>query len=109
MPSGRIHCQILEVPDLDELTPRNEGSWPRDLLPWADPYIAALMLKLHKRRGETEGLLDDEFTLYQFAAEQWLGDDWRPDEGDEVQALDLSPRTDYPPIFGGFPLLDDLG
>ena len=40
-----IRCQVLEVPDLDDTTPRDEGTWPRDLLPWADPYIARLLCK----------------------------------------------------------------
>ena len=102
----QIHCQVLEVPALDDITPRSEGTWPRDLLPWADPYIAALMLKLERQRGQTEGLLDDEFTLYEFAAEQWLGEEWQ--EGDEDSDWpDIAERTEYPPIYGGFRLLDD--
>ena len=95
-----IRCQVLEIPAVDDIDPRDEGTWPRDLLPWADPYIAALMMKLHRQRGETERLLDDELTLYQFAAEQWQ------EEGD-TNWPDLSARQDFPPIYGGFPLLDD--
>lgn len=106
MRSARIHCQVLEVPDLDDVTPRSEGTWPRDLLPWADPYIASLMWKLERQRGETERLLDDDFTLYEYAAEQWLGDDWRKEEAQD-EWPDLTVRTEYPPIYGGFPLLED--
>ncbi len=101
-----IRCQVLEVPDLDDVTPRNEGTWPRDLLPWADPYIASLMMKLHRQHGQhgpTERLLDDDFTLDQFATEQWLGDE----QTDDADWPDLSAREEYPPFFGGFPLLDD--
>lgn len=110
MQLGHIHCQVVDTTDLDHLAPRDEGQWPRDLLPWADPYVASLMLKLHRHRGETEGLLDDEFAQYQFAADQWLGDDWKTAELDSPASLriDLSPRNEYPPIYGGFPLLEDL-
>ena len=101
-----IRCQVLEVSALDDITPRSEGTWPRDLLPWADPYIASLMLKLQRQHGQTEGLLDDEFTLYEFAAEQWLGDEWQEGDGDS-ELPDVAARDQYPPIFGGFPLLDD--
>lgn len=99
-----IRCQVLEVPDLDDTSPRDEGSWPRDLLPWADPYIASLMMKLQRQHGQTERLLDDDFTLDQYASEQWLGDDGEENAGSEWR--DLPPRNEYPPIYGGFPLLD---
>ena len=99
----RIHCQAVEVPLFNELAPQDQGRWPRDLLPWADPYIAALMMQLGKRRGETEGLLDDELTLCRFAADPWHGREW--------EAAPLPPRDrmngfadpPFPPIYGGFP------
>ncbi|MBC7855432.1 MAG: hypothetical protein IAF94_18545 [Pirellulaceae bacterium] len=108
-----IRCQVLEVPTLDDTTPRDEGTWPRDLLPWADPYIASLMMKLQGRvsggglraRGATERLLDDDFTLDQFAAEQWLGEDGKSEA--DANWPDLAPRNEFPPIYGGFRLLDD--
>ena len=96
-----IRCQVLEVPDLDDTMPRDEGTWPRDLLPWADPYIASLMMKLQRQHGATERLLDDDFTLDQFAAEQWQGN------GKEADWPDMASRQEYPPIYGGFRLLDD--
>ena len=100
-----IHCQVLEVPDLDDTAPRDEGTWPRDLLPWADPYIASLMMKLHRQHGATERLLDDDFTLDQFAAEQWQRDEWNNEA--DADWPNLAAREEYPPIYGGFPLLDD--
>jgi hypothetical protein len=100
-----IRCQILEVPTLDDTTPRDEGIWPRDLLPWADPYIASLMMNLQRKHGAAERLLDDDFTLDQFAAEQWTGDAWRNEK--DADWPDLSAREEYPPIYGGFPLLED--
>ena len=100
-----IRCQVLEVPDLDDTNPRDEGTWPRDLLPWADPYIASLMMKLQRQHGATERLLDDDFTLDQFAAEQWLRDEEKSESNTDWP--DLAARDEYPPIYGGFPLLDD--
>lgn len=102
----RIHCQVVEVPALDDLLPQEEGSWPRDLLPWADPYIASLMMQLGKVRGETEGLLDDELTLCRFAADPWHGEEWKaaPLPADR-QAIFRDPP--FPPVYGGFPLLED--
>ncbi|MFN0016627.1 MAG: hypothetical protein ACKVP0_00110 [Pirellulaceae bacterium] len=97
-----IRCQVLEVPDLDDTSPRNEGTWPRDLLPWADPYIASLMMKLERQHGATERLLDDDFTLDQYAREQWQGD-----KGEDDSWQHFSPRNEYPPIYGGFRLLED--
>lgn len=99
----KIRCQVLEVPDLDDTSPRDEGTWPRDLLPWADPYIASLMMKLQRQHGATERLLEDEFTLDQYASEQWQGEEGHP-AGEWQQ---LSARNQYPPIYGGFRLLED--
>ena len=93
-----LRCHVLEIPAVDDLDPRDEGTWPHDLLPWADPYIAALMLKLQRQRGETERLLDDEMTLYHIAVEHW---------DDEPNWPGLDARQEYPPVYGGFPLLDD--
>jgi hypothetical protein len=93
-------CQLLEMP-AGGLAPQEEGNWPRDLLPWADPYIASLMMKLDKQRGQAEDLLDDEATLYRCAVELW----W--DEEASLPRLETSRAANYPPIYGGFPLLDD--
>ena len=36
-------CDVVEVsPEMNARAPRSE---PRDLLPWADPYIARLLIK----------------------------------------------------------------
>jgi hypothetical protein len=107
MSAIRIRCQVIEVPALDDLEPQEEGTWPRDLLPWADPYITSLMMQLGRSRGETEGLLDDELTLYRFAADPWHGEEWK---AALVPAADrMAPFRDppFPPLYGGFPLLED--
>lgn len=78
----------------------------RELLPWADPYIASLM-------GRLEGVNDSEQ-----ADETWDFDYEPLDEEEEENLTDeLTPDADdwhldrdpaYPPIYGGWPLLNDL-
>ena len=41
----------------DPFIPRSEGF--RDLVPWADPYIAALLDRLCRRAALEEGLADE--------------------------------------------------
>jgi hypothetical protein len=54
-----------------------DNAWPGDLLPWGDPYIALLLIRLEQRFDQTPPGCQD------FAA-------------GEMQ-----------PVYGGFPLLDD--
>src|SRR5437660_7524331 len=54
MPS-RIRCHVIEVPTEDDWLARR-GSSPRELLPWADPYIATLMRRLEGRGAAVEEL-----------------------------------------------------
>jgi hypothetical protein len=43
-----IHCTVVEVPAMsDPFLPQPREF--RDLVPWADPYIAALLEKLRQR------------------------------------------------------------
>jgi hypothetical protein len=109
MSAVRIRYEVVHVPageEFDKLQPQEEGTWPRDLLPWADPYIASLMMQLSRRRGEVEGLLDDELALCALSSDAWR-DDPLP------AAYPLADRREsfldppFPPIYGGFPLLDD--
>jgi hypothetical protein len=43
-----IHCTVIEVPAMTNPKPfeRHSADGFRDLVPWADPYIAALVEKL---------------------------------------------------------------
>jgi hypothetical protein len=107
MSAIRVHCQVVEIPAIDELEPQDEGTWPRDLLPWADPYIASLMMQLGRSRGETEGLLDDELTLSRFAADQWHDDSWKAPLSVPADRTAAFRDPPFPPLFGGFPLLED--
>ena len=103
-----IRIQAVEVPStFDQLSPQDEGTWPRDLLPWADPYIATLMMQLGKRRGETEGLLDDELTLCRFASDPWHGREWEAAPLPPQDRMSAFADPPFPPLYGGFPLLED--
>jgi hypothetical protein len=53
-----LYCAVVEVPAMsDPYDPRPQRGF-RDLVPWADPYIAALIEKL-RRSAESE-LCDNE-------------------------------------------------
>lgn len=52
--TGKIFCTVVEVPADQDVPPRYRPA-PHDLLPWADPYIAQLMHKLHARLNHEPG------------------------------------------------------
>ncbi|WP_425618725.1 hypothetical protein NA78x_002437 [Anatilimnocola sp. NA78] len=103
MRKPHYNVQVLETAvDGDSYLPAKE------LLPWADPYIAALMGRLEATGEEEEDdswgfdseLVDKDAEETEDSAEYWLNaedDDWH---------LDRAPAV--PPVFGGWPLLDDL-
>ena len=115
--SARIRCHVLEVPAHDDWLCRRGGD-VRELLPWADPYIAGLMKHLDNRypRGERESCRFSELSdPYQVSAESdlpgvsddhWEDDGWQEDAF-MPQPLEAPRFHSYPPIYGGFPLLDD--
>ena len=105
-----LRVQVIEVPSQQH--GRDDGNWPRDLLPWADPYIASLLGKLeyHSQAVADYPIGRSEITLYELAADEWLGDDWI-DSSDEEDSEVENFQDEIPkmrPIYGGFPLLDDL-
>jgi hypothetical protein len=53
-PSRNIRCAVVEVHPMRDLGDRNQydGFW--DLVPWADPYIAALVEKLRRSAEELD-------------------------------------------------------
>lgn len=51
-----IHCTVVEVPPMSDYLGSHAGGF-EDLVPWADPYIKALVEKL-KRTQELEQSLD---------------------------------------------------
>jgi hypothetical protein len=53
-----IHCTVVEVPAMsDPFLPRDGGF--RDLVPWADPYIAALIENLRRSAAQEDALDSD--------------------------------------------------
>ena len=112
MTIARIHCQVLEIPARNEW--RQRGERPRDLLPWADPYIARLISRLEDRY-EVEDRADDDLSDPFVPDDSELEDEapWQPTLGDEWEdafiprSLDAPRRQNFPPVYGGFPLLDD--
>ncbi len=102
----RIRCHVIETPTNNDW-PRRGGALPRELLPWADPYIATLMRRLEAGFDDScPPDASDPFAREQSpATEDWLDDGW---EEDAFMPRPLvTPRIhSYPPVIGGFPLLD---
>jgi len=103
---ARIHCQVLEMPDREDWLPRTDLGQPRDLLPWADPYIAQLIHQLEDR-FDVEDSLAEPCDPFAPDDEDWLlaGDDW--EDAFIPRSLDAPRRRWHPPVYGGFPLLED--
>lgn len=45
MPDKLVHCNVVEIDEDAHLLSAEDKGPPRDLLPWADPYIARLLTK----------------------------------------------------------------
>jgi hypothetical protein len=104
MPQVCLRCQVLEVPAQTGRPPRGE-QWPRDLLPWADPYIAGLLEKLERRYGHNDFVDDDPPREPQFP---FSGDEaWLPDDAFRPPRTARSEQRAIEPVYGGWPLLDD--
>lgn len=133
--TNRILIHVVEVPANERGTKspeRGSGEAPRDLLPWADPYVAAVIRRIsaaqHVQGAATMGdptesdprparrVLDGEdYTASeQLAEEAALHLDPSADDDCELSAFAPDrPRVlpfgkPFPPIFGGWALLDDL-
>jgi hypothetical protein len=100
----------LEVPDQDDWLSRR-SSGPRELLPWADPYIAGLMRRLEDRYSDA----DDIDPCDPFSPDGAAGTsefdpptaDWQEDAF-MPRPLETPRFHPYPPVYGGFPLLDEV-
>ena len=108
--SSRIRCHVIEVPSQDDWLARRGSGGPRELLPWADPYIATLMRKLEGRGGggvhdfvdESDPFADEE----EITAGAVFDDGWQEDAF-MPRPLEALRFHSYPPVVGGFPLLED--
>src|SRR5688500_1200761 len=126
MSKRTIRCLVLETPDSDGWRPRGQD-WPRDLLPWADPYIATLMDRLEQQYDWTgRDWIDEPDTDDPFAADEAVhgffpfADDtpfaehapfpeqaWQDADAFMPGWREGPGRPNFPPVYGGFPLLDD--
>src|SRR5690349_2308037 len=118
---ARIRCHVLEVPTNDDWLARRGGETrggSRELLPWADPYIAGLMRNLENRSVRHERVtkrlshLSDPFAVAQAADMDLPSDEWQDDGWQEdafmPRPLEAPRFHSHPPVYGEFPLLDDL-
>ena len=95
----QYHVQAVETAADGEFSPA------RELLPWADPYIAQLM-------GQLEDEADDDAWDFDTRLEE-EDDDFVADDSHDAELdvnedwhLDREPRL--PAVYGGWPLLNDL-
>jgi len=127
MTYGRVLCQVVETPahDFHDEWMSQVEDWPRDLLPWADPYIAVLMVRL-ERRYEWADVADDspfwsDDAPFRAVDESWQDLSWQDSALSDGAFADNPWQHDafmpgrhevrrcmFPPTFGGFPLLDDV-
>jgi hypothetical protein len=129
----RIRSHVLEMPVGSDR--RHDRVGPRDLLPWADPYIAGLIRRLEDRFEGTQDDAGDFYTAESYSTESYTaagdfpgglaGDErlaaddeaWNPapfddgwrDDAFMPRPIEASRFAWYPPIYGGFPLLNDRG
>jgi hypothetical protein len=102
--SARIRCHVLEVPAQDDWLSRRGGG-PQELLPWADPYIAGLMRRLEDRYSGDDS--SDPFASeYESLSAAAFDDGWQEDAFMPRPVESLRFHS-YPPVYGGFPLLED--
>jgi hypothetical protein len=127
MTRRQIHCQVLELPVSNHLEQSRSNARPRDLLPWADPYIAALLEKVERRENNWQDapraaddradVWDDDWTdaaineeHARFAASFPLNDEHTA--VDHTAVDHTAPGDDaargLDNVYGGWPLLDDL-
>ena len=111
MISPRIRCQVVEVPAAGHLESSAARATPRDLLPWADPYIAALLEKV-ERDYWTDDPEASNFDEAPYDADRDAELEAEAEEmyGKFFPVLDEAAPVgnELPRIYGGWPLLDDL-
>ena len=92
----KYHVQVLETDADDSFGPA------RELLPWADPYIASLMGRLEQH----EHGHDDETWDFDYEPEGTEEEEVERNELPEDDDWHLD-RESFPPVYGGWPLLND--
>jgi hypothetical protein len=100
---AKIICNVVELPVQCAWPVDETEGYPRDILPWADPYIAQLLRQQQKATAAivTSGneveldddLLDEFFSLdAHLSSEEQTGSDWNdrvlPDANDSPYEWD---------------------
>jgi hypothetical protein len=102
----RCRCQAFELEHEDDWLPRRAAA--RDLLPWADPYIAGLIHQLERRYDlDHDDMSCDPFVADDAPCSPRAFDDGWQDDAFMPRPLGASRQRWLAPVFGGFPLLDD--
>ena len=104
---ARVRCHVLETPVQDDWLSRRGGG-PRELLPWADPYIAGLMRRLENRFSAGDELADcDPFTSDDDPLGTAIFDDGWQEDAFMPRPVEAPRFHSYPPVYGEFALLQD--
>ena len=106
---ARVRSKVVEVSPRDDW---GRSRPAREILPWADPYIARLVSALEDKYAATE-LVDradpspPDWTEWESTGDDgWNDGGW---SGDAFMPRPLEPAgaCRFPPVYGTFPLLDD--
>lgn len=133
--TNRLLIHVIEVPVNErggKSPERGSADAPRDLLPWADPYVAAVIRRISAAQSSLGGgTMGDPAESDPRSVRRVVdGEDYTASEQlAEESALHLDPTAEddcelsafapdrprvlpfgkpFPPIFGGWALLDDL-
>ena len=117
--SARIRCHVLEAPahewnsEWNSLTRGRGVQSHREILPWADPYIAQLMQRLESRFDADEGFANafDRSEDAPWPVHEWNGGEWNGGDAESAESFaepfDAISSQALPAVFGGWPLLND--
>ena len=62
MAATTIHCTVIEIPSSEDNNAQDFQAPVKDLLPWADPYIASLMQTLEEAVSDTIDSVETRLT-----------------------------------------------
>ena len=93
---AKLTCNVIEMPFQCEWPVDETEGYPRDILPWADPYIAQLLRQQVRATGayvvdgNEEDIDDLAFDEFDPNIEE-AGSDWNNEEPGELPAAGDSP------------------
>jgi len=108
---AHVRCKVVEVSPRDDW---GRSRPARDILPWADPYIARLVSALEDKYADDEEVdLADPWqpswdaTSYNDGWNTSFDDGWN-DDAFMPGPLEPAGACRVPPVYGTFPLLEDI-